>query len=507
MSVTSERAASTRATAAHRLASMLRWDVRLQVRYGFYAVYAVIVAIYVLGIRQLSPTLQPTALTLAVFGDPAFLGFYFIAALVLFEKREGVIDALTLSPLRRDEYLASKALSLTLLAVVASLVVVTLSVGPHFDVFPFFLGVVLTSLLFVFVGFVAVARFDSINAYFMTSIVYLLPTGLPFLDFFGIVEHPVFYLIPTQASLVLIGAAFHPVPTWQLVYGVTYLLVCTAVAAAVARRSFDRHIVHGGTSGTSTAATAVPRGRQIGAGRDFGPVATLALADLKNWFRDPLLVFVAVLPLGYAVFGRLVVPFVAELLAPTFDIVPYYPLVLTMFMFIGPVTVGFVVGFFVLEERDQGVLAALWTTPLTGRGYLLYRGLSVTLVSFVLMVLTVPLIGLVTVPLSLLIPVALVGSLWSFGCALVLATFADNTVEGVAVSKFLGLTVMAPLVAAVALPLPWRYVAGVLPPFWPIEAFLLGLDGGSPTTVALYLAVGVVAHAVVVRAFIRRLRP
>ncbi|EJN61050.1 fluoroquinolone export ABC transporter permease subunit [Halogranum rubrum] len=492
-------------TATSRLSSMLRWDVQLQIRYGFYAVYAVLIAIYVLGLWQLSPELTPTALTLVVFGDPAFLGFYFIAALVLFEKREGVLEAFTTSPLRGDEYLLSKALSLTFLALVASLLIVLFTVGTAFALAPFLAGVALTSLLFVFVGFVAVARFDTLNAYFMTSLVYLFPTGLPFLDYFGLVESPLFYLIPTQASLVLIGAAFEPVPTWQLAYGVGYLSVTTVVAAAFARRAFQRHIVRGQSSATSR--TAVPRSSTVGAGREFGPVATLALADLKNWFRDPLLAFIAAVPLLYAVVGRFLTPYLATLLGPTFDIVPYYPLVVAMFLFISPVILGFVTGFLMLEEREQNVFAALWTTPLSGRGYLLYRGISVTVVSFLLMLVVAPLVGLVRVPLTLLVSVSLVGSLWAFGSALLLATFANNSVEGIAVSKFMGVTVMVPLVAIAVVSTPWVYLAGVLPPFWPLRAFVLGLGGASATTVALHLVVGVVAHAVVVGAFVRKIRP
>lgn len=496
-------------TATSRFGSMLGWDVRLQVKYGFYAVYAVVVTLFALGLRQLGPDLRPTALTLVVFSDPAFLGFYFVAALVLFEKREGVVDALTLSPLRPAEYLAAKALSLTALAVVAALIITVASVGLAFDLGYFLLGVVLTSLLFVLFGFVAVARFDTLNAYFMSSVVYLTPTVFPLLDLFGIVESPLFYLIPTQASLVLLGAAFGVAApaTWELAYAVGYLLVCTGVAFVAARRAFERYIVRGETTGTS--GTAVPRGTGVGVGggSDRGPVATLALSDLKNWLRDPLLAFVAAIPVLYALVGRFLVPWLAEQLPAGVDLVAYYPLLVGLFLLISPIAFGFVTGFLILEERDQRVLEALWTTPLTGRGYLLYRSVSVTLVSFVSMLLVAPLVGLVSVPLTLLVPVALVGSLWGVGSALLLAAYAENTVEGVAVSKFFGFTVLVPTVAIALDPGPWVYLAGVLPPFWPLQAFVLGLDGAATTTVAAHLLVGLVAHAAVVAVFVRRMRP
>ncbi len=483
---------------------MLRWDVRLQVRYGFYAVYAVIVTAFTLGLTQVPSSFRATALVLVLMGDPAFLGFYFIAALVLFEKREGVVDALTLSPLSGVEYLASKTLSLTLLALLASSIVAVFGYGLDFAPLPFLVGIVLTSALFVLVGFIAVARFDDLNAYFMTPLVYLLPTSLPMLDYLGLVENSLVYLVPTQASLVLIDAAFRPAPTWELAYGVGYLSLSVAVAAVFARRAFERHIVQGLSSGTSESGAA--RGSIVGRGRSYGPVVSLAIADLKNWLRDPMLAFFAAVPLFYAVLGRLAVPYVADLLAPGFELTPYYPLVLGVFLFLAPLTFGFVTGFFILEERDQNVLAALLTTPLTGRGYLLYRSISVTVVTFALMFLTVPLVGLLPVPVTLLVGICAVGSLWTFACALLLSAFASNTVEGVAVSKFFGLTVMVPVVGVLVAPEPWQFFAGVFPAYWPLKAFLVGVDGGSTVAVVGLLAVGVAAHLVVIGAFVRRFR-
>jgi hypothetical protein len=55
--------------------AMLPWDVRLQVRYGFYTVYAVITAFYALAFQFLPPALVEPALVLVVVTDPGVLGF------------------------------------------------------------------------------------------------------------------------------------------------------------------------------------------------------------------------------------------------------------------------------------------------------------------------------------------------------------------------------------------------------------------------------------------------
>jgi fluoroquinolone transport system permease protein len=236
---------------------MVPWDVRLQYRYGFYAVYAVLTVLFVGALRSIpAGSARDTALQLLVFSDPSFLGFYFVAALVLFEKGQGVVGALVTSPLSTRAYLWSKALSLTLLALVATTAVTALGYGTDVRWVPLLAGVALTSVLFVFVGFVAVARFDSVNAYFMTALAYMTVLGGPVLGLVGLVETPLFYLLPAQPSLVLFEAALGPVPALELAYAVGYLVVAIGVAAVAARRST-------GTSSppsTSRGATARPSG-------------------------------------------------------------------------------------------------------------------------------------------------------------------------------------------------------------------------------------------------------
>ncbi|MEE2897927.1 MAG: ABC transporter permease, partial [Gemmatimonadota bacterium] len=66
---------------------------------------------------------------------------------------------------------------------------------------------------------------------------------LPVLDAFGVWSHPLLYLVPTQATVVLMKGAFTELVLWQWVYGVGYSVLAIGVAAFVARRRFERHIV------------------------------------------------------------------------------------------------------------------------------------------------------------------------------------------------------------------------------------------------------------------------
>ncbi|MCB0553945.1 MAG: hypothetical protein KDD02_10365, partial [Phaeodactylibacter sp.] len=51
-----------------------------------------------------------------IFNDPMGLGLMFIGALYLFEKNENTLQALSVTPLRAWQYLASKTITLSLIA-------------------------------------------------------------------------------------------------------------------------------------------------------------------------------------------------------------------------------------------------------------------------------------------------------------------------------------------------------------------------------------------------------
>jgi fluoroquinolone transport system permease protein len=171
------------------------------------------------------------------------IGFYFIAGMILFEKGEHTLEALVVTPLRFREYLSAKLTTLTLLALVVSLVVVVSAYGFGFNLLLLLLGTALTSLIGLLVGFISVAPYRAISAYLLPSQLYFLPFNLPIIDYFGWWESPLFYLIPTQGSLLLLRGAFEPIATWQIVYAIGYQALWIGLLVWVARRMFDRYIV------------------------------------------------------------------------------------------------------------------------------------------------------------------------------------------------------------------------------------------------------------------------
>lgn len=226
-----------------RLVATIGLDVRLQARNGFYYAVLVVLAAWLAVLTRIDGVDWRPVLPAIVFGNLVMVSFYFVAGMVLLEKVEGTLEAQVVTPLADWEYLGSKVVTLTGLSLLEQAVVVGAAVGSEFGPLALSAGIVLAAALYTLVGFMAVARYDSINEYLFPSAVYVVAVSLPLLDYFGIWESWVMYLHPFQAPLVLLGAAFRPVAVWQVVYGILYALVWITVLVQLDRRAFARFVV------------------------------------------------------------------------------------------------------------------------------------------------------------------------------------------------------------------------------------------------------------------------
>ena len=236
-------------------------------------------------------------------------------------------------------------------------------------------------------------------------------------------------------------------------------------------------------------------------------LSALMAADSRLLWRDPLLAWVLLLPIGLAALFRALLPRISEALsgASGFDLAAYYPLIMGGYLMTAPGIVGMVIGFLLLDERDERTLSALRVTPLSMRRYLAYRvtlplvaGTATTLVGY-------PLVGVTRLPATTLVPIAAVAAVSAPSLALVLATAAPNKVAGFAVVKLLNVINLLPI-AAFFVPPPLQYVAGVLPAFWPMRA-LWSAAAGEPFAAYLFVGgmVGAVAIGITAALFDRRL--
>ncbi|XYH98679.1 hypothetical protein ACMHYB_02645 [Sorangium sp. So ce1128] len=228
--------------------SMILWDFKLLARYNVVVVAAAVTALYVLAFEMVPSVRTKEIVLLLIYSDPSMLGFMFIGAFVLFEKAENVLRAISVTPLRTWQYIGSKAIAITLIALPCSLVMAFAASGwvIAFDALYLTLAVVLSSMLFVMMGFIGAVRVKTLNQYLVVVPLFLAPMLLPLLSLFHVTDTPWLYLIPSQGSLILFDAAFGGAPSAiEISYAVVYLALSCGVAFFFAIKAFRSRVLSG----------------------------------------------------------------------------------------------------------------------------------------------------------------------------------------------------------------------------------------------------------------------
>ena len=225
------------------LLQTIKWDLLRQQRYQIFAAAALLTVIYIALLRFLPLEGQHAVIITMIYSDPTSLGLLFIGAIYLFEKSENTLAALAVTPMRPWHYLLSKTLTLSLLAVLCSIIMMLAAVGQDFHLVYFVLGIGLSASLFTLLGFTLASGCNSFNEYIMKMALIMLPVALPILDLFGVWPGPWNYVIPVQAGLVLLEASLSSIANWEIIYGTLYLLVANILAFLWAVKAFQKAVL------------------------------------------------------------------------------------------------------------------------------------------------------------------------------------------------------------------------------------------------------------------------
>jgi fluoroquinolone transport system permease protein len=202
--------------------------------------------------------------------------------------------------------------------------------------------------------------------------------------------------------------------------------------------------------------------------------------DIRGTYRDPLLVMIVVAPVIWTIGVAVLTPRVTALLARRngFDLVPYYPLILTAFLLLTSITiVGALAAFLVLDEVDAGTLAALRVTPVSLSTFFAYRAATVLVVTTVYVVVTMSFSGLLRPGLvPALVPIGLLAGLSAVVTLLLIIAMASNKIQGLAMVRALGMLIAGLPCLPWFIHSGWNLAFGVLPPYWAAKAFWVASD-------------------------------
>ena len=151
-----------------RLKTMILWDVRSQMKYGFYFLYGILTVLY-LGILYVMPASwrQPAAVLL-ILSDPGAMGLFFMGAIVLLEKSQRIPYAFAVSPVLASEYIAAKAASLCFITLIVAFVLAAAAGMEHLGLVA--AGTAFCSVMFTLLGIITAAKIHSLNQFILWTV-------------------------------------------------------------------------------------------------------------------------------------------------------------------------------------------------------------------------------------------------------------------------------------------------------------------------------------------------
>jgi fluoroquinolone transport system permease protein len=234
-------------------------------------------------------------------------------------------------------------------------------------------------------------------------------------------------------------------------------------------------------------------------------VAAFARNDIRGTYRDPLLWMIVVAPVIWTTGVAFLTPMFTEMLSERydFDLVPYYPLVLTAFLLLTSIIItGAIAAFLVLDEIDAGTMIALRVTPVPLSTFFIYRAATVVVVTTVYVIATLSFSGILEPGLiPAVIPIGLLSGLTAVVCLLLIVVVANNKIQGIAMVRALGMLMAGLPALPWFIDSAWNLAFGVLPPYWAAKAFFVASDHG---TWWPYVLIGAVYNLAVAWPLFRR---
>ncbi|MFW5894304.1 MAG: ABC transporter permease [Bacillota bacterium] len=213
--------------------------------------------------------------------------------------------------------------------------------------------------------------------------------------------------------------------------------------------------------------------------------------EFKNIIRDRMTLILLVYPLLIILLGSYVIPHLIDNYASGDGKLTATLVIIIVFASIVPLITGAMLGFNLLDHKDENSLNTIRVTPLSLRGYILFKSVYTYCLSFFASFFSVFGVkhlsgdGYSVGPINLwdmftwgdIFIYAMVASLFTPFFALFLGAVAKNKIEGFAYMKSSGIFMMLPVLITIDTMQNWKqYILGLFPIFWPVKGLLVDID-------------------------------
>lgn len=185
-----------------RLLSLIQNDVKFQIRYGFYVIYAILCIFYVGILSALPESARKTVAIILIYSDPAALGLFLMGAMILLEKGEHVLQTFAVSPVRVEEYVLAKAVAMAVTATVIAGVLAFAAGMERWPLIALFAGI--TSILFTLLGIALASKITTLNQFIIITTPFEIIMFVPALFYLFGKQNGVMKLIPPNICMGLL---------------------------------------------------------------------------------------------------------------------------------------------------------------------------------------------------------------------------------------------------------------------------------------------------------------
>ncbi|WP_404443003.1 hypothetical protein LG307_13870 [Sutcliffiella horikoshii] len=219
------------------------------------------------------------------------------------------------------------------------------------------------------------------------------------------------------------------------------------------------------------------------------------VSDFRLIKRDGILLVGILAPIFIAFLFRVGFSHVAEIAYQLagLNLYNHLQLIMGVTLLMTPSMLGMMAGFMLLDDRDEGLLTYFAVTPLKRIGYIRYRIMVTFILSLFLFYVVVSLSDLLELSWWVNFPLSILYALEAPIFALLLALFANNKVEGLALNKVLSVSIIVPIIAYFV-PEGWEWLFMLVPTFWPVWTLLFA----GTFDFWLYLIGGMILHIMII---------
>jgi fluoroquinolone transport system permease protein len=216
---------------------LLVGELQRMLRYHILGAGFVVALIWLLVLHFTEVIGVATMLPLLLFFDATSMAIILVGVTLFFEKQEGTIRSLQVSPINRTEQIMAKILG-NILTVVQTLVILYLYAWFFKEIKLSFvallLAVILIGVFHSLVGFLLTYRARGFTELLMGMFVYFFAFMFPVVfEQIGLIQNEVvrgiLYLLPTKASLILLNASAGGIEAWEVYFSAFYLVAVSGL--------------------------------------------------------------------------------------------------------------------------------------------------------------------------------------------------------------------------------------------------------------------------------------